>query len=254
MLCRDEGRGRAALEEAIAASASVSAELILCDLASLADVRRVAKDFLARSRPLDILVNTAGLMCLDRRETKDGFELQFGVNHLSHFLLTALLREALVEAHASRVVVVASGSHKTGRIHFDDPNLTRGYTPWKAYSQSKLANVLFASELARRLEGTRATANSLHPGAVATSMGVDRATGFGTAMTRLLRPFFLTAEEGARTAIWLATAPEAASLRGTYCYRCRPVDPSKRAQDQALARELWELSEKMTGTAIGGAD
>lgn len=254
MLCRDEARGGAALEAVVAeaggpnAGARASAaELLLCDLASLADVRRAAAAVLARGQPLDLLVNNAGVITMDRRETKDGFELQFGVNHLAHFLLTGLLLDALVAAPSARIVVVASGAHKAGKIRLEDPNLARGYSAFKAYSQSKLANVLFAAELGRRLEGTRATANSCHPGAVATGMGVDRETGFGGGITRLLRPFFLTSEEGARTALWLATSTEAAGLRGDYCYRCRPVQPSRRARDPRLALDLWRLSERMTG-------
>jgi retinol dehydrogenase 13 len=258
MLCRDERRGREALAAALAAAgegaaaragsaaAPAAAELLLCDLADLADLRRAAASFLARGLPLDVLVNNAGVITMDRRETREGFELQFGVNHLAHFLLTSLLRDAIVAAPAGRVVVVSSGAHRIGRINLEDPNLKRGYSAFRAYSQSKLANVLFASELARALEGTRATANSCHPGAVATSMGVDRVTGFGGGITALLRPFFLTSEEGARTAVWLAASPEAAGLNGAYCYRCRPVPPSRLAQDSSLAAELWDLSERMT--------
>jgi retinol dehydrogenase-13 len=212
-------------------------------------VRSAAASVLALGQPLDLLVNNAGVITMDRRETVDGFELQFGVNHLAHFLLTGLLLGAIVAAPAGRIVVVASGAHKAGRIRLDDPNLKRGYSAFRAYSQSKLANVLFASELARRLEGTRATANSCHPGAVATSMGVDRQTGFGGGITKMLRPFFLTSEEGARTALWLATSPEAAGLRGSYCYRCAPALPSRLARDPALAASLWRLSEELTGFA-----
>ncbi len=253
MLCRDAARGLAALREATAASGARAgdAELLLCDLADLADVRLGAASVLARGVPLDLLVNNAGVITMDRRETKDGFELQFGVNHLAHFLLTSLLRDAIVAAPAGRVVVVASGAHKIGAINLADPNLRRGYSAFKAYSQSKLANVLFASELARRLEGTRATANSCHPGAVGTSMGVDRTTGFGSGIMKLLRPFFLTSEEGARTAIWLATSPDAAGLRGAYCYKCLPASPSKRARDPKLAADLWELSERLTRQRSG---
>jgi NAD(P)-dependent dehydrogenase (short-subunit alcohol dehydrogenase family) len=246
MLCRSAERGRAAVAEAIAASGSRAAELLLCDLADLAQVRRAAAEVLARKQPLDILVDNAGVICLDRRESRQGFELQFAVNHLAHFLLTKLLLPALEASPAARVVVVSSGAHKGGRMHLDDPNLKRGYSAWKAYGQSKLANLLFAFELARKLEKTGVAVNALHPGAVASSFGVDRDTGLGAGVMKLLRPFFLTSEEGARTAIWLATSPEAAALRGTYCYKCRPAEPSKLAKDPLLAAELWTLSEKLT--------
>ncbi len=251
MLCRDEGRGRAALEAARAASASPPGgnapefELALCDLSSLAGIRLFAADLRSKLDSLDVLVNNAGLISPKRRETEDGFELQLGVNHLGHFLLTDLLLDLVKEARG-RIVVVASGAHRIGRIHWEDLQLKRGYTAFGAYAQSKLANVLFARELSRRLEGSGAVANSLHPGAVATSMGVDRKTGFGGFATGVLKPFFLSPELGADTAVYLATSSEAAGLSGRYFYRRREAVPSKRARDDEAALRLWDISRELT--------
>ena len=256
MLCRSEERGKAALEAVrTAASAGNPAgavapeiELAICDLSSAAGIRLFAADLRSRIDSLDLLVNNAGVISPKRLETEDGFELQLGVNHLGHFLLTGLLLD-LVEGARGRIVVVASGAHKIGRIHWDDLQLKKGYSAFGAYAQSKLANVLFARELSRRLAGSGVTVNSLHPGAVATSMGVDRATGFGGFATRLLKPFFLTPEQGADTAIYLATSGEVAGVTGEYFYRRKPASVSKRAGDDEAAKRLWDLSQKLTAAA-----
>ena len=147
----------------------------------------------------------------------------------------------------SRIVVVASGAHKTGRIHFNDINLHRGFNVIKAYSQSKLANVLFTKELARRLKKRGITVNCCHPGAVATNMGVDRKTGFGRTITRMLKPFFLTPEEGAKTAIFLASDESVGNITGEYFYKCKVARSSRRSRNPYLARKLFLLSMKMTG-------
>jgi NAD(P)-dependent dehydrogenase (short-subunit alcohol dehydrogenase family) len=259
MLCRSEERGRAALQTAKAAAAAGSPagaaapelELAVCDLASISGIRLFAADLRSRIDSLDLLVNNAGVISPKRLETEDGFELQLGVNHLGHFLLTHLLVD-LVEEARGRVVVVASGAHKIGRIHWDDLQLKKGYSTFGAYAQSKLANVLFARELARRLSGSGVTVNSLHPGAVATSMGVDRKTGFGGFATRLLKPFFLTPEQGADTAVYLSTSPEVAQVSGQYFYRREPARISKRAQDDEAARRLWDISAELTAPAGHG--
>jgi len=141
---------------------------------------------------------------------------------------------------------VTSGAHKIGRIHFDDVNLKKNYTVWRAYAQSKLANILFTYELAERLKGNGVTANCVYPGAVATSMGINRDTGFGTFITRMLKPFFQTSQQGAETAIYLATSHDVEEITAKYFYRKRPIASSKRSYDKAYAKELWDLSEKMT--------
>jgi NAD(P)-dependent dehydrogenase (short-subunit alcohol dehydrogenase family) len=247
MVCRSAERGEAALAEARRQSGSGRLELLQCDLGSLASIRAFAQALLARHRTLDVLVNNAGVVSLKRQTTRDGFESMLGVNHLGHFLLTRLLLDAVCAAEAGRVVTVSSGAHKVGAIHWEDPHLTRGYSVWKGYAQSKLANILFTRELARRLQGTRATANCLHPGAVATQLGRDRETGFGKTVLRLLRPFFLTPAQGAETSVYLATSPEVAAVSGEYFYRRRVAPVSTRAKDPESAARLWAWSEREVG-------
>ena len=152
-----------------------------------------------------------------------------------------LLREG------GRIVNVTSGAHKTGKIHFDDINLTKGFNVIKAYSQSKLANVLFTRELARRVKDRGITVNCCHPGAVATNIGIDRDTGFGKTVTGLLKPFFQTPEQGARTAIFLASDDSVSDITGEYFYKCRIAKSSRRSKDMELAKKLFEFSEELVG-------
>lgn len=251
MACRSKERGEAALAQAQEASGgSGGIELMLCDLASFDSVRQFAAAVGSRFGKLDVLVNNAGVVALKRQLTADGHELMLGVNHLGHFLLTLELLPLLLEAEQGRIVNVASGAHKIGNIHFDDPTLSRGFHVAKGYAQSKLANILFTNELARRLQSTPVTANSLHPGAVSTDIGVDRGSGFGRTVHRLIRPFMRSPLEGARSAIYLASAPEAARSTGGYYIDCRIVGTSRKAADPELARQLWEWSERQTGARL----
>jgi NAD(P)-dependent dehydrogenase (short-subunit alcohol dehydrogenase family) len=247
MLCRSKARGEEALSEVRALSGNNSVELMLCDLGSQKSIEGFCGEFKKKYNRLDVLVNNAGVILPGRHQTADGYELQFGVNHLGHFLLTNRLLDLLIASAPSRIVNVSSGAHKAGRIHFEDVNLKKNYTLFRAYSQSKLANILFTYELAERLKGTGVTANCLHPGAVATSMGINRDTGFGTLITGILKPFFQTSEQGAETAIYLATSSEVEGVTGKYFYRRKPVPSSKRSYDKAHAKKLWDLSEKLTG-------
>lgn len=244
MLCRSEKRGLTALET-LEKTEGRSLDLLCCDLSDFSSIKAFVKEYQSRYGHLDVLVNSAGFISLSRHETKEGLEQQFGVNHIGHFLLTMSLLGCMSEG--SRIVNVASGAHKTGKIHFDDINLTRHYSVVKAYSQSKLANVLFTRELARRLEPRKITVNCCHPGAVATNMGIDRETGFGKTVTGMLKPFFLTPEEGARTAVYLASSKEVADVTGQYFYKCSIAKSSKRSKDMELAKRLFELSEQITG-------
>ena len=242
MLCRNEERGRAAVAT-LTKEKERKLDLMICDLGDFASIRSFVRGVKEKYPRVDILVNNAGFISLDRRETKDGIERQFGINHLGHFLLTTLLLDRMPEG--SRIVNVASGAHKVGRIHFDDINLQHGYNVVRAYSQSKLANVLFTRELAERLRGRGITVNCCHPGAVATNMGVDRETGFGKTITGLLKPFFLTPAEGAATAIYLATDEAVGHISGGYFYKCRIAESSKRSKSRKTARKLFRLSEEM---------
>lgn len=242
MLCRNEERGKEALAR-LKEKEERQLELILCDLGDYDSIRAFARTVKAKHKKIDILVNNAGFISLDRQETREGLERQFGINHIGHFLLTMLLLKNMGEG--SRIVNVASGAHKVGRIHFEDINLKKHYNVITAYSQSKLANVLFTRELARRVAKRGITVNCCHPGAVATNIGIDRDTGFGKTVTGLLKPFFQTPEEGARTAIFLAMDDSVKNVSGEYFYNCRIAKSSKRSKDMRLARKLFVLSKKL---------
>ena len=244
MLCRSEKRGTEALEK-LSSEKYRDLELILCDLGNYDSIRAFANIVRRGYDHIDILVNNAGFISLDRQETGEGLERQFGINHIGHFLLTMSLLDLIGEG--GRIVNVASGAHKAGKIHFDDINLTKGFNVIKAYSQSKLANVLFTRELARRIKDRGITVNCCHPGAVATNIGIDRDTGFGKTVTRLLKPFFQTPEQGARTAIFLASDDSVSDVTGEYFYKCRIAKSSKRSKDMELAKKLFEFSEELTG-------
>ena len=244
MLCRSEKRGKEALEK-LSEKKDRKLELILCDLGDFSSIRAFAQKVKEKYKRVDILLNNAGFISLDRQETKEGLERQFGINHIGHFLLTTELLGIMDKG--SRIVNVASGAHKVGNIHFDDINLSKGYNVVKAYSQSKLANVLFTRELASRLADRTITVNCCHPGAVATNIGIDRDTGFGKTITGMLKPFFLTPAEGARTAIFLAMDESVKDVTGEYFYKCKIAKSSRRSKDMELAKRLFDLSEKLVG-------
>ncbi|MGZ9587376.1 SDR family oxidoreductase [Paenibacillus marinisediminis] len=244
MACRNKSRGEEALQRAIAESRSTEIHLMTCDLASIKSIRQFASAFREQYNRLDVLINNAGVVAIKRELTADGYESQIGVNHLGHFLLTSLLLDLLTNAPQGRIVNVSSGAHKVGNIHFENINLEKRYNPAKGYAQSKLANILFTQELARRLQHTSVTVNSLHPGAVATNIGVDRDTGFGKAVHKLLKPFFRTPLQGAQSAIYLASSPEVSQETGGYYVNCKRAKVSSRAQNAELAARLWKWSEE----------
>lgn len=245
MLCRDKARGEAALADVQRRSGSSELTLMLCNLGEMASIRQFAAAFRQRFTRLDTLINNAGVICLKREETKDGLELQFGVNHIGHFLLTNLLLDLLTPT--ARIVVVGSGAHKVGNIDFDNLPLKRGYSVVSGYSRAKLCNLLFTRELARRLGPDGPTVNCVHPGAVATSIAINRKTGFGQTITKVLGWLVQTPEQGAATAIYVATSSECAHITGEYFYKCKPARSSKRSKDMALAAQLWEASARITG-------
>lgn len=223
------------------------------DLTSFASVRRFVEAFTRQHDRCDVFVANAGLMLHDRQLTEDGHEVQFQTNHLGHFLLVALLREHLITSAPARVIVVSSGAHKVGRRNLDFDDLDwdrRRYRGFGAYAATKLMNVLFARELARRLAGTGVTANALHPGFVRSNFALQGDYGrLGEILVPLAHPFAITPEKGAATSIYLATAREISRLSGSYFYRCRERPPSRAAQSTALAEKLWTVSEELTGAA-----
>jgi NAD(P)-dependent dehydrogenase (short-subunit alcohol dehydrogenase family) len=196
-----------------------------------------------------VLLNNAGVLVTERRETVDGVEETFGVNHLGYFLLTNLLLDLLKKSAPSRIVNVASEAHRSATVSWDDPQLKSGWASIRAYNQSKLCNILFTRELARRLEGTGVTANSLHPGVVATGFGHTDGAGLVSGILWLAKPFLLTPEKGARTQVWLASSPEVESVSGKYFDKCKERWPSKAAQETGAPERLWALSERLTGLA-----
>jgi NAD(P)-dependent dehydrogenase (short-subunit alcohol dehydrogenase family) len=242
--CRDERKGEAARAEIRQATGRDVTAILYADFASLDDVRRLAAEVQGIGRPLHVLVNNAGLMLTERRTTREGFEYTFGVNHLAPFLLTELLREHLRKSGEARIVNVASRAHKRAQLDFDDLQSERSFDGWTVYCRSKLCNVLFNLELARRLEGTGITANSLHPGVVATGFGRE-STGLWKTILAIGRPFMTSPEGGARTSIYLASDPSVRGVSGKYFAACRPATPSKAGQSRSDASRLWEISERL---------
>jgi len=244
LMARSQDKGQAAVDYVNKLSGRRDAELVLCDLASLASIRNAAAQLTARCERIDILINNAGVVTLRREETEDGFERQLGVNHLGHFLLTGLLLPLLQRSKSARIIIVSSAAHKIGRMNYNDPGMTKGFKVWSAYGRSKLANIWFMKELARRLAGSSITVNAVHPGAVATQIGVNRKTNFGALVHKLLRPFFLTPEQGSETAIYLACSVEAEGQSGHYYYRLKSTEVSERANSAEEARRFWDWSEQ----------
>ena len=245
LVARDEARGEATRREVLGAGAH-RALLFVADLSSLAQVRRLAEDLMARLDRIDVLVNNAGALHATRKLTVDGLEMNLAVNHLAPFLLTNLLLPKLKASAPSRVVTVASEAHRTGRLDLGDLQAEKRFSVVNVYSRSKLCNILFAAELARRLAGTGITSNSLHPRVVATGFGRTDAGWLGTA-TRVLTPLFRSARKGARTSIHLAVSPEVAGVTGRYFKDSRVARPSRAARDEVAARRLWEASARLTG-------
>jgi retinol dehydrogenase-14 len=218
---------------------------MLADLSSQEEIRRLADEFKQAHSRLDVLINNAGVFRSKRITTAEGIEMTFAVNHLAYFLLTYLLLDVLKASAPSRIVNVASGDHSNGTIDFEDLQGEKGYKGAKAYSQSKLATVLFTYELARRLEGTGISANCLHPGVVGTDLGSGVSGVFGL-MVRALKPLMKSPEQGAETSIYLASSLEVEGLSGKYFVKKVEARSSDVSYDERLARRLWEVSAELT--------
>jgi len=246
LVCRDRERGEALASEIGKDAGGGRCEVMIADLSSQQSIRDLARDFLARERPLHVLLNNAGVFELSRKTTVDGIETVFAVNHLAYFLLTHLLLDRLKASAPARIINVASDAHRWGTIDFDDLQGERSYRSMKIYGRSKLANILFTAELARRIEGSGVTVNSLHPGAVSTRLGAQNGA-IARVLIGLLRPFMRTPENGAATSIHLATA--ASSANGEYFADCKVARVTSEARDPKVARRLWDVSAAMTGLA-----
>jgi NAD(P)-dependent dehydrogenase (short-subunit alcohol dehydrogenase family) len=245
---RNRAKGEAALAEIKSRSGRDTVELGSLDLASKASIHAFAESFLANHDRLDVLLNNAGLTLLKRSETVDGFETTFGVNHLGHFLLTELLRERLVASAPARVVTVASDAHRFARggLNFDDLMATKRYRGFQVYSRSKLANVLFTRELARRLDGTGVTANCLHPGFVASNFAREGDTGMiGDVAMVLGRPFAISPAKGAQTSVFVCSSPTLEGVTGQYFAKSALAKTSAAGADDDAAARLWAVSEQL---------
>ncbi len=246
LVCRDESRAQSAKDEILRKTGNSSIELITANLLLQNEVRKAAAEFQSNHSRLDVLINNAGTNYPRYAETEDGIERTMAVNYFAPFLLTNLLLELLEKTGSSRIVNVASVGHFRANLDLD--NLTRdkrmGTYGLGAYSRSKLALVLFTYELARRLEGKKVTANCLHPGTIRTS--IWNHAGAMTPITKLASLFMKSAEEGARTTVYLATSPDVEGVSGKYFDNCKPTSSSQESYNKSLATRLWDLSVKMT--------
>jgi NAD(P)-dependent dehydrogenase (short-subunit alcohol dehydrogenase family) len=246
---RDSAAVGAVCREIVASTGNTQVTGAVADFSELGDVRRLAREVAERHGRLDVLLNNAGTSAPRRRVTADGFEWLFGVNHLAPFLLTHLLLEKLTASAPARIVTVASQAYRRGALDFDDLNWERRpYGAWQAYGASKLANILFTLELARRIDGSGVTANCLHPGVVATNI-FNHLGLFGRLFTRLARPLLLDSDAGAKTSVYLASSADVANVSGKFFDRCREATLTPAAKDPATARRLWEISAQLTAVS-----
>ncbi|MGE3295902.1 MAG: SDR family oxidoreductase [Porticoccaceae bacterium] len=235
MVCRDQKKGEAARRDIMATTGNGKIDLLIADLASLKSVRQLAAQVNANYPQLHILIHNAGLMSKHREVSVDGFEMQFAVHHLAVFLLTDLLLDLLKKSAPARIINVSSMIHKLGKINFGDLQSERKFGTYRTYGQSKLAMILYTYELATRLRGTGVTVNALHPGAVATNIG----------MPAWLNPFLATPERGARTTLYLATSPDVERVTGKYFVNSKEAASSRESHDRNLGGRLWVISEQL---------
>jgi NAD(P)-dependent dehydrogenase (short-subunit alcohol dehydrogenase family) len=249
MIGRDRKRGLEAVERIHQESRGGKAEFAPVDLSAKVEVQKFVDGFLENHDRLDVLINNAGTTLLNRKLSVDGYEMTFAVNHLGHFLLTNLLLDTLKDSAPSRVINVSSDSHRGAKIDFDNLQGQSGYWVFKAYGQSKLANVLFTYELARHLDGTGVTVNAVHPGFVLTNMGRDNGWLIHKLVRMVMRLKGISTEEGAQTILYLAASPEVKGVTGKYFYKLKSVKSSSVSYDLVTARKLWQVSEELTGLA-----
>jgi NAD(P)-dependent dehydrogenase (short-subunit alcohol dehydrogenase family) len=246
LVARSADKAAETTSEIAAAAPGATVETLLCDMSSQKQIRAAAEELRRRHDRLHVLVNNAGGIWTERAVTEDGLERTFAVDHLGYFLFTNLLLPELRRGAPSRVVNVASDASKLGRIDFDDLQGEKRYNGGLAYAQAKLANILFSSELSRRIAGSGVTSNALHPGAVASGFGLNN-TGLMRFAMKLARPFLIDEEKGARTSIYLASSPEVEGVTGEYFAKNRPKKPPRRGRDPEVARQLWDVSAALVG-------
>jgi NAD(P)-dependent dehydrogenase (short-subunit alcohol dehydrogenase family) len=247
IVARNRSKGQAVLEEIARETNNVQIELFIADLSSMADVRKLAQEFMAKHATLDVLLNNAGAFYSERKLSADGLEMTFALNHMSYFLLTNLLLPVLKATPNSRVVSVSSAVHTSGKLDFANLQGEQKFNGWKAYSDSKLENALFTFALARRLAGTGVNANCLHPGFVKTGFGDGNSGIFSVVLGIAKNLFAISIEAGAQTMIHLASSPDVAGVTGKYFDKSKIVSSSAASLDQALQEQLWVHSEKLAG-------
>ena len=243
---RDKPRAQTTLARLRERGPGLAHTVHYADLTRLAEMKRVAAQIAGAEPRIDVLINNAGAMFAARRVTEDGLERTFALNHMAYFVVTAGLRERLTASAGARIVNTASDAHRGAMLDFDNLQSEHGFGAMKAYGRSKLCNILFTRELARRLHGTGVTANCLHPGFVATRFG-DQSGGLISHMVWLAKYFAIPPTEGAKTVVYLASSPEADGVSGKYFYKCRATTPSPAAEDDQAASALWERSVELAG-------
>lgn len=247
LVARDKARGEATLNKLRQSGPGLAHSVHYGDLSRIAEMKRVAAAIAAAEPRIDVLINNAGAMFGSRQVTDDGLELTFALNHVAYFVLTAGLRDRLLAAGpGARVVNTASDAHRGNQVDFNDLQSSKDYRAFRVYGRSKLCNILYTRELARRWAGTGVTVNSLHPGFVDTRFG-DQSGGAMSVVIRVFKNFALSPEKGAGTIIYLASSPDVAGVSGKYFYKCAESTPTKEAQDDESARRLWEVTEKLAG-------
>jgi NAD(P)-dependent dehydrogenase (short-subunit alcohol dehydrogenase family) len=249
IVARNQSRGEATVREIKAKTGNPFVELMLADLSSQAAIRQLAQNFKQEYSRLDVLVNNAGAINLERTVTVDGLENTFATNHLGYFLLTNLLLDCLKASAPSRIINVSSSASLRGKINFDDLQGTKRCSGRAAYSQSKLGNVLFTIALAKKLQGTGVTVNAVHPGPAITRFGMNNNAFWRVVFGSVYRVIGISAEEGAQTQIYLATSPEVSNVTGKYFYKKKAIEPNPLARDDAIAERLWTVSEQLVGLA-----
>ncbi len=248
LIARDRERGGATLVRLKVANASADHKAHYGDLSSIADMKRVAKEVADSEPRIDVLVNNAGAVFLSRKVSVDGLEMTFATNHMAYFVVTNILLDRLKATPGARIVSTASDAHKSGKLDFDDLQSEKSFSSFRVYGTSKLCNILFTRELARRLDGTGVTANCLHPGFVGTRFGQNNANNFFMkGLARVIMSFGLSPEDGAKTIIHLASSPDDATISGEYFYKCKVAEASLAAQDDDAAKRLWDVSAKIAG-------
>ncbi|MFN1834960.1 SDR family oxidoreductase [Balneola sp. MJW-20] len=246
MVCRNEDKASAARTQIANETGNQGIDIVLCDFSVQSEIRKAAQEILDKYDQIDVLINNHGFIASERQESVDGYEMTFAVNHLGYVLFTDLLMDAIKKSGSARIINVSSEAHRRGTFDPDDIQLKEGFSPMKAYSNSKLFNIMFTKELAKHLTDTAITANCLHPGVVATNFAQS-----GNFLTKtfftLGKLFMKSPKEGAETSIYLATSPEVEGVNGAYFKDKKAATPSSEARDENAAAKLWDLSRDMCG-------